>query len=153
MAQPERKVDTDKRPIWSWEAGIFANLGEIGKWIDDNAMKCESGDMSYLFEWKAALRQFYRNIKSLLTESIRQIAEKSFEEIDSIIPMPSKTLPSSKEEIKKIMIILGNLNDMLYHARNELLIKVIEKRNVDDELRDYMRPPEARDRGVSSSQP
>lgn len=148
------KVDKPIETVWSWEVGIFANITEIGKWIDHHAMICESGDMSSLYNWKAALRQFYRNIKSLLISPIRETAEKSFEEIDFLIDATSGSLPRSREEIRKIMTILGNLNDMLYEARNELWIKTKMRRNVEQELRDYMIPKEAGERkGDLSSQP
>ena len=145
MADKE-KEEMEKRPLWSWEAGIFANIGEIGKWIDHHAMLCESGDIASIFQWNAALKQFYRNIKSLLSLSVRETADKSFNEVEIFLQSGTDTLPGMSEEVKKVKMILGNLNEMLYQARNELLIKVTERRNVDKELRDYMIPKEAKER-------
>lgn len=117
---------TEKRPAWTMDVMILDGLNEISKSIDDAAMSVDAGDMSRMIDWRAGLKQFYRNIKSFFSEDLISITENSFVEVDRLLNMTDRSMPASEEGIKKAYMLLSNMNEMFYHARNDVFMKFIE---------------------------
>lgn len=114
------------RPTWTMDVMILANLSEIGKYIDDNAMKVKAGNLEFISDWRAALDQFYTNIKSFLNQDIVNVTNETFSRIEQDFPVGGRTIPNKMETIKGIIQKLQILNEMFYQARNELFMKFIE---------------------------
>jgi len=120
------KPEQEKKPTWTMDVMILSNLNEISKIIDEAAMQVETGNLNEIVTWKAGLKQFYRNIKSFFAKDIDDIAFNTFKVLDEQISISRRSLPSSEAELNKVIMLLSNLNEMFYHARNELFMRLIE---------------------------
>lgn len=118
--------DREKRPSWTMDVMILANLSEIGKYIDDSAMKVKAGNLEFLSEWRAALDQFYTNIRSFLNEDVKNVANETFFHIENNFPLGSKAIPEKVDVVRAIIQKLQILNEMFYQARNEIFMRFIE---------------------------
>ena len=116
----------EMKPTWTMDIMILSSLSEIGKYIDDNAMKVKAGNLEFLSDWRAALDQFYTNIKSFLTEDIRTVTNDTFSRIEVDFPIGGRTIPIEMGIVKSIIQKLQILNEMFYQARNELFMRFIE---------------------------
>jgi hypothetical protein len=121
-----RKPEQEKKPTWTMDVMILSNLNEISKSIDEAAMQVETGNLNEVVTWKAGLKQFYRNIRSFFASDIDQIAVNTFNVLDSMINVAQRSLPSSEADMNKVIMLLANLNEMFYHARNELFMRLVE---------------------------
>jgi hypothetical protein len=125
-AEPRPRPEMEKRPTWTMDVMILSNLNEISKAIDEAAMQVETGNLNSMIIWKAGLRQFYRNIKSFCDPSIDSISTNSFNQLDVLINMAQQTLPSNEKDINLTINLLANMNEMLYHLRNELFMRLVD---------------------------
>lgn len=119
-------MEKEKRPIWTMDVMIMSNLNEISRFIDENAIKAEAGDLNSFIEWKAGLKQMYRNLKSMLVEKVNGVIEETLNELDSLIDPTTRQISSNQTNIEKIYHLLNLATEMIYQARNELFLKMIE---------------------------
>lgn len=130
MAEESKKSfvrrEREKRPAWSMDVMILANLNDISKYIDEAAVRVYKGDLNGMVEWKAGLHQFYNNIKNYFDEKLTELTEDGFDYLDRMISPVARELPKDRSEMKKIIKVMENMNQMFYHARNELFMKFVE---------------------------
>lgn len=116
-----------KKPKFSMDLMIFGNINEINKMIDQSAFDVESGNLNSLFEWKAGLKCLSMNIESFIeNDSMLKTIEKTFNILDTLIDPYTQTLPSELTNLKKTILLLRNLNSILYEARNNYFMKIIK---------------------------
>lgn len=119
-------MEREKRPIWTMDVMIMSNLNELSRFIDDNAVKAEAGDLNAFIEWKAGLKQMYRNLKSMLIEQVNGIIEEAFNELDKLIDPATRQISSSQKDVNQIYHLLSLATEMVYQARNDLFVRMIE---------------------------
>ena len=125
--QPQKRGGRtiERRPTWTMDVMILSNLNEIAKFVDENATKAESGDFNAMIEWKAGLRQFYRNMQSFLTEQGMKLCDDAFAYLDTSIDSINRVLPGTSDDLAQSFKYLDFLNRLLYTARNDLFMKVV----------------------------
>jgi len=123
----ERKeVEREKKPTWTMDVMILSNLNEIAKYIDDAAVKSETGDVNMLLPWKAGLKEFYRNIKSFLVPEVDNLAIQCFAELDKNLDPIARSMPNNEQELRRTFQLLDFQTTMMYHSRNDLFMRFIE---------------------------
>lgn len=118
--------EPEKRPTWTMDVMILANMNEISKLIDDAAIRVDNGDVAAMLTWKATLKQFYRNIKSFFSTEDQETSENSFKVLDKMLSPTTRELPGGQRDLQLAYDILANLNELFYHSRNDLFMKFIE---------------------------
>jgi hypothetical protein len=122
----KKTVEREKRPTWTMDVMILSNLNEIAKYIDDAAVRAETGDINALLNWKAGLKEFYRNLRSFLVPQADALAVTAFVELDKTIDVVSRLLPNSEQELRRTFQLLDYQTTLMYQCRNDLFMRFIE---------------------------
>jgi hypothetical protein len=137
--KPEKTQVEKIKPRFSMDLMIFGNLNELNKMIDQSAFDAKRGDHNSLFGWVSALDQLYINMASFIKEDVEKInyIESAFTFLRQKINYYTQTLPSTIDEMNKVMTVLRDLNKALYEVRNETFIKIKKQMATIDKIMEY----------------